>query len=96
MGDAVDVNFDKKIRKDQACQLETKVCTKDQASRTEDVNRLKDLRDEIATLKKEIESLSKSISEASTKPKFDILNVRSRGKQVCFPESPDVSLDFVS
>ena len=65
--------------------METKVCTKDQASQTEDVNRLKDLKDEIATLKKEIESLSKSISEASTKPKFDILNVDPEGNRFVFP-----------
>ena len=71
---AVDANVDKKIRKDQAWQVETKVCTKDQGCQTEGVNEFKDLRNEIVTLKKAIESLRQSISEASTKPKFDIVD----------------------
>ena len=54
---AVHVNFDKKIRKDQACQVETKVCGKDQGCQMEGVNELKHLRIELATLKTEIKSL---------------------------------------
>ena len=54
------VNFDKKIRKNQACQVETKVCGKDQSCQTEGVNELKHLRNELATLKKEIKSLRQS------------------------------------
>ena len=67
-GQAVDANVGKlhTIHKDQACQRE--VITEDQACQAED------LKDEIATLKKEIESLRKSISEGNTKPKFDIVD----------------------
>ena len=81
---AVDANVDKKIRKDQACQVETKVCTKDQGCQTEGVNELKDLRNEIVTLKKAIESLRQSISEASTKPKFDIVDYKHSDEDISF------------
>ena len=74
----------KKIRKDQACQVETKVCTKDQGCQTEGVNELKDLRNEIATLKKAIESMRQSISEASTKRKFDIDDYKHSDEEISF------------
>ena len=51
---AADVNVGKlnTIRKDQACQ--TEVITEDQACQTEDLKELRDLKDEIATLKKRL------------------------------------------
>lgn len=56
---AFDVNVGKlnTILKDQACQ--TEVFAKDQACQTEDLKEQRDLKDEIATLKKEIEFVEK-------------------------------------
>lgn len=88
-GQAVDANVSKlyTIHKDQACQRE--VITEDQACQAEDLKKLRDLKDEIATLKKEIESLRKSISEANTKPKFDVLIINIAKT---FPSTPDFAI----
>ena len=58
---AVDVNTDNTIQKDQASQ--TEVCTEDQGYQVEGLNESKDLKDEIVSIKQEIESLRKAVSD---------------------------------
>ena len=58
---AVDVNTDNTIQKDQVSQ--TEVCTEDQAYQVEGLNESKDLEDEIVSIKQEIESLRKAVSD---------------------------------
>ena len=56
------------IQKDQASQ--TEVCTEGQACQVEGLNESKDLKDEITSIKQEIESLREVVNETSTNKPF--------------------------
>ena len=69
---AVDVNTDNTIQKDQASQ--TEVCTEDQAYQVEGLNESKDLKDEIVSIKQEIESLRKAVSDWNRQKTIFLVN----------------------